>query len=181
MKLKFIDINQFNTFFPTNGPNRGGTPVTVNIGIDQSRGNIGWVYCWFPGYSDFNAILSPPYSVICVTPILKEGIDNVKSYSDYAIVKVSIVIQGVEIKSFGFTYNKNVRIIGFEPPHGLYSQSWNLIVVGTNFHSHIQDYMRCQFKFEFSSELPTYVPAVYINNQTMSCLIPSLPSMYTTP
>ena len=36
VKLKFIDINLFNTFFPTNGPDYGGTQIKVNIGIDQT-------------------------------------------------------------------------------------------------------------------------------------------------
>lgn len=50
--IKFIDANQFKNFFPTNGPDVGGTIITIGLGIDQTLGNIGAVYCRFPGNSD---------------------------------------------------------------------------------------------------------------------------------
>lgn len=59
--FKFLDANQVNGISPLNGPDTGGTIVTLTLDIDQTIGDIGPVYCIFAGSTSVLAVPSPPY------------------------------------------------------------------------------------------------------------------------
>jgi hypothetical protein len=83
-------------------------------------------------------------------------------YPDYAVVKVEVLIADKTDKQFQFTYNRNVKITGFEPPFGLYTEARSLIVKGNHFHPHLD--MLC--KYTIGTEIT--IPATYLTNKTVS-------------
>jgi hypothetical protein len=68
--FRFLDTNQVNGITPLNGPDTGGTNITIELSIDQTTGDIGEVYCLFWRNVAVLAIASPPEDYIWVTPKL---------------------------------------------------------------------------------------------------------------
>ena len=68
--FRFLDQDQVNGISPLNGPDIGGTTITITLTIDQTSGNIGDVYWLFHNTISVLATASPPFDFLCVTPAL---------------------------------------------------------------------------------------------------------------
>lgn len=62
--FRFLDTNQVNGISPLNGPDTGGTNITITLNIDQTTGDIGDVNCLFWKNIAVLAIPSPPNDYI---------------------------------------------------------------------------------------------------------------------
>ena len=68
--FRFLNQDQVNGVTPLNGPDTGGTTITITLSIDQSSGSIGDVYCVFYSTVSVLAVSSPPFDYKWVTPAL---------------------------------------------------------------------------------------------------------------
>lgn len=68
--FRFLDQDQVNGISPLNGPDTGGTVISITLDIDQTTGSIGDVYCLFYGEVSVLAVADPPFDYLCTAPAL---------------------------------------------------------------------------------------------------------------
>lgn len=62
--ITFLEADQVDDIYPWNGPNTGGTSITIELKLNQTQGEIGDVYCQFFGNETIEATKSPPSSYV---------------------------------------------------------------------------------------------------------------------
>jgi len=157
---------------PTQGLTKGGTPIEVSGAWFDERLDYGVIpYCKI-GDKVTRATFFSTVRVVCYSP----PNDNIS-----AALPVKVSLNGVDWVDTGFTFSYYTEpvLYGLVPASGPYEGGTQVFLKG-NLFSNITDsnVVKCRFTLKngtagFRETMPKFMPAFYIDPQTMMCLSPN--------
>lgn len=157
---------------PTQGLTRGGTPIEISGAWFDLKLEYGVIpYCMI-GDKVTRAQFVSTVRIVCYSP----PNDNV-----LAALPIKVSLNGVDFvdSGFMFSYYNEPILSGLTPQSGPYLGGTELFLKGSQF-SNITDpnSVKCRFTFKngttgYRATLPKFMPAVYINSNTMLCITPN--------